>query len=265
MNNLSLNALLKMSSSDGSNIIIGRLYEHRIKEQAEEKPYPIKEFHASSITKCDRLLVAKILFWDKMKPDFTPELLEIFENGKYTHKRIQTECIKAGLVPKRGQWPKPRRKVKGQWVYDIDRELEPWAVEIPIKYPKWSLKGTCDLLAKIDGNYYIVEIKSMNSFKFNQIRQPEEDHYAQGQAYYKMAEETLGIKIKGIVFIYECKDSQKRKEFLVLPNKNFVVKLGMRCMKLKKYVENKKFPPRQYQKDSRDCKYCEAKTWCWGD
>jgi CRISPR/Cas system-associated exonuclease Cas4 (RecB family) len=245
-----LGSLLKGSSTKDCNIISSRLIASKLRKQQNQAPRQITDFHPSSLNRCERALVAQILYWQEQKPNFTPQLLDIFDNGNHVHDRVQKEMINAGIVP---MLPGNKR-----------------AIEVPITYPKWKLRGRCDGFIMIGDNadedpkWYIMEIKSINQYQFNQLRKPKAEHYLQGQAYLKMAEETFPhIKFNGIIFYYEDKNTQSVKEYLVKQSKNFQVKLGQQCIKLKKFVEAGKVPKRPFMRDSKECKECSMVKWCW--
>jgi len=249
-----LTILLKSAQTDTTNIVTGALYQYKAKKQAVSKPWRKKTFHPSGLLNCERKQVAVILYWQKAKPNFTPKLLDIFDNGHYVHDRIQKEMIAAGLVPQRNMW-------FPHWSRSI---YKPYTCEVPIRYDPWLLSGTCDAIIIYNKKYYIVEIKSMNDWSFNQLRKPHDDHYCQGQAYLKMSEQTLKIEIAGIIYLYENKNDQRRKEFLIEKDEVYLKKLAMKLLRLKKnYVEKNKVPNRQFEKDSTDCEQCDMAEWCW--
>jgi hypothetical protein len=257
--------LMKVTSSSSlKKAVIGLYYEMLLREQEKRELYPIDAFHPSGLLDCDRKLVLKILHWQHSNPNFGAVTLENFENGNNVHTRIQRNLIKIGIIVPRGKWRVPKRKVNGIWIDAIPKDFIPWAVEVPIKFPKWLIKGTCDGIALIDGKYYIVEIKSINDYGFTNLRgKPILKHHAQGQAYIKAAQEELGIEVAGVLFIYENKNTQIKKEIIVDKDDLYITQLGMRLVKLKKFCEKKKIPKRQYQMGSLDCRYCDMKEYCW--
>jgi CRISPR/Cas system-associated exonuclease Cas4 (RecB family) len=107
----------------------------------------------------------------------------------------------------------------------------------------------------------------MGQRQFDMLEKPLEKHYAQGQTYLMMANKTLKkVKIKllkGIIFFYECKNDQSRKEYFVLLDEEYLAQVKKRLKKLKRTYKAGKIPKRPYIKGSKQCKECGLFDWCW--
>lgn len=91
-----------------------------------------------------------------------PRTQRIFDNGTYTHERIQNYLIEMELL-----------------------EME----EVPLINEKYNIQGHTDGFLNIDGEIVILEIKSINDNQFTQLKDAKEEHKKQGLVYLYCAEE----------------------------------------------------------------------------
>lgn len=156
-----------------------------IKEKIDEyyknkrRDYKRKSFYVTDVAECPRVIFFS--FKDYPKKEHEPRILRVMHNGDFVHQRL-------GLVLK-------------------DMEiLKDENTEVPI--PDNDLfRGRADAIIEIDGEKYVADFKSTNSFIFRSLESPKPEHVRQVQLYMHY----LGIK-KGML-IYECKNTQDIKEF----------------------------------------------------
>ena len=229
-----------------------------------------------------------------------PRTQRIFDNGTYTHERLQT--------------------------YLLDMELL-YMDEVPLINDEYKIQGHTDGFLNLTNEVGILEIKSINDNQFNQLKDAKEEHKRQGLVYlycaeerrkflhrtYKTVEEfnaswetryryfefhyqhikdgrkyTREQKIKNevmlnmladnilfytdkpitkVVFLYENKNNQELKEYTVERNMTTEPLLT-------EVLENYKFlnmccieeeiPPREgTSKSCATCRWCVYKTNCW--
>lgn len=117
-----------------------------------------------------------------------PNLRRIFNNGDHVHLRLQKYLLDAKLIKRNKYDPVSK-------------------CEFPFINKKWRVRGTCDgLLTRRDA---VLEIKSINQRGFSGLGGPKAEHLWQGHLY------MWGHGLEEILFLYECKDNQNMKEFLV--------------------------------------------------
>lgn len=229
-----------------------------------------------------------------------PRTQRIFDNGTYTHERLQS--------------------------YLTDMELL-LMDEVPIIHEELNIQGHTDGFLSIEGGVAILEIKSINDNQFGQLRDAKEEHKKQGLIYlfcaeerrlwlhehYKTPEEfnasyaeryeyfeskyqhmkggrryTREQKIKNevmlnmlsdnilfytdkpitkVIFLYENKNNQELKEFVVERN-TFTEPILTEVLEnyaiLNNYCETGILPPREgTSKSCTTCRWCDYKTECW--
>lgn len=116
----------------------------------------------------------------------------------------------------------------------------------------------CDGILKIKGEYYILEIKTENSFKFMKRETVATEHKTQASCY------SLAFKIDKVLFLYECRDTLAKKTYVLnvsdAMRQNLVVNKILEC---DDYVEKLVPPPRSQVK--KDCQYCRYLKQCKKD
>ena len=128
----------------------------------------------------------------------------------------------------------------------IHRKWQGWAdaaglllaPEVEVRYPKWRIVGHADGILTIDGEFYLWEIKSigigtlrMMGFPlqgglgraFRDITRPFNEHIRQGMLYTYILRRTQGLpQMNKMLFLYECKEDQSAKEFVVTYNEEYL-------------------------------------------
>lgn len=227
----------------------------------------------------------------------------IFDNGTKTHERLQEYLMKQGML-----------------LMD----------ELPVVNDEYNIQGHTDGLIKISpSEVAVLEIKSINSNGFANLKTAKEEHQKQGLVYLFCAEERrkqlhakyktkalfdkslsrrfktyalyyqhlqdghkytrqqkidfqcqrhakmdeilydTQVPITKAVFLYENKDTQDLKEFVVSTeeaNAKITLKEVLKDYGvLNDYVDNEEVPPREGRtKSDSVCRFCNYKTECWG-
>lgn len=182
-------------------------------------------FYVSDAGKCPRAVWFSRKGYPK-KP-MEPRAMRVFEHGDHTHMRFMSALFSLGLVT---------------------------AVEVSIPENEF-IHGRADAIISIDGEPYVVELKSVNSFKFKQ-GDINPDHVKQLQLYLHF------FKIKKGVLLYENKDNQELQEFLVEYDPEFVKKLLDFFAKLKEKVDTNEIPNIPADIERWRCEYCDYIESC---
>lgn len=225
----------------------------------------------------------------------------IFDNGTYTHERLQAYLLEMFLL-----------------ICD----------EVPLLDEEYNIQGHTDgFLDLPDDEIAILEIKSINDNQFNQLKDAKEDHKQQGLIYLYCAEQRrLALRkkyktlkdfyasqeeraeyyrskyqhMKGgrkftreqkiqhevdlnlicddilyqtdkpitkVIFLYENKNNQELKEYVVERNKvteHILTGVLNRYEELNEYCEEEEVPPREgTSKSCQTCRWCDFKLECW--
>ena len=185
-----------------------------------------EHFYITDSGKCPRQVYFKFKKYPKKDPE--PRVLRIFDNGDYTHMRIITVLFGIGVV----------------------RSVE---IKIP---PQKIIAGRADAIIDIDGKPYVLEIKSSSQYKFDKLMEPESDHMKQIQLYMHF------FKIPQGILLYENKNTQTLKEFVVEYDPFLVKKCLEDFGTLKEQIDNDVFPPKPPNLEHWRCDYCEYSEEC---
>lgn len=184
-------------------------------------------FYITDAGKCPRAVFFKFKQAPKEKMD--PRILRVYETGEVLHRNIYNILyrLKIGLT-----------------------------TEIPIP-PQEIVSGRADAILCINGENYVLDIKSINSMIFRGLSSPKPEHMGQVQLYMHF----FNIK-KGII-LYLDKDKQDIKEFIFEYDDNLVQKLLGGLKELKSKIESETVPqtlvdyPMNWQ-----CSYCQYRAIC---
>jgi hypothetical protein len=178
-------------------------------------------FHPSSLAHCPRKLYEAYLTPTHIKIGQDPRLQRVWDNGHNVHDRIQNYLYKTGLL-----------------VED----------EVLICDTEFEICGHTDGLLNINGNFGVLELKSINRAGFVSLLVPSPDYILQMNVYMHCLDLDWGI------LLYESKDDQSFKEYLVTRDQEIIDQVLGKIMYVKKYVKLGYPPPKH---ENKDCSSCE--------
>lgn len=202
------------------------------------KPRWSKDKHwISDIGKCPRALVYK---W-RATPgkEMSPRSYFVFEDGDLHHKAVKDVLRKAG----------------------IEFTME----ETPILDTERNLKGKLDAVIRVNGKYYVLEIKSVSANSFYKIRRwgVQEEHELQLQAYLYYAQNLFKQNTKEGILLYKCKDTSEFEDFLIKYDEQKTLNFFNTLSEVELHLKNGTLPERPYSRTDWQCRYCEFEFICW--
>ena len=184
-------------------------------------------FYVTDAGKCPRAVYFSLK--DAPKEPLDARTLRIFENGDHTHMRLASALFSLGIV---------------------------CAVEVSIP-PDETIHGRADAIVRIDGTTYAVEFKSINRYAFeNKLNAPQPEHLRQIQLYLHF------FKIPKGILIYESKDTQDIKEFIVEYDKALVSETLAEFERLRGHVDSGIVPSKPSDIEPWRCEYCSYQKTC---
>lgn len=265
-------------------------------------------FHPSEFSNCHRKLVYKyyeyngIVSYDANGNDaIDPTLHRIFGNGHHLHYRLGENLRRTGYL--KGHWRCPLADYPGhpeQKIYGTDEKLGILQPEkcvcgcTKLKYKEVGfldedamLGGHVDAIldltgkkingtvipkdAPVEDSHIVVDFKSIRSYGFSKLVGPSPSHMCQMQIYLYLS----GLKCGK--FLYENKDNQRFRQFLVKRDDDFIKARVAEAKFLKKIVTHvnskgeRVVPsrPRAYMEpvvrnNSKECMDCKYRAHCWG-
>ena len=113
----------------------------------------------------------------------------------------------------------------------------------------------CDGIIKYKGKYYILELKTEASFKFNSRGEVDKKHYNQGTAY------SLAFGIDDVIFVYINRDLLDMKSYMFHVTDEMRNELVNKITECDSYVDSKTTPPKP-EMSNKVCAYCSYKQQC---
>ena len=229
------------------------------KESVQTHPKGL--FRPSSIHGCARMLYLQQMGYKEDEKNLDDEwmykLISICECGTDRHTRIQQvvqRMEELGLV----KIVNIEEQVKEANKLGLDTEFVKWnhdKTEARCKSDRYRMYFQPDGLIEYQGVKCILEIKTINGFKFKSIQsngKPKPEHIEQATCYATM----LGVN--HILFIYEENNFKTKWAYLHSIDDFDKRKMATKIDKMVNYLETEQLPPREKDK----CIYCKHKTIC---
>lgn len=132
-------------------------------------------------------------------------------------------------------------------------------METHLRHTKLGLSFLCDGIIRYKGHYYILELKTEASFKWQSRTGVDPSHYHQGTTY------SLTLGIPEVLFVYISRDVLDMKAYMFVPTdeqKMDIVGLIDDC---EGYVSRQIAPPKPADVAKKTCQYCNYRTRCQRD
>jgi len=204
--------------------LIDKYYLEREKEKKNKDRI---HFWVSEVGKCPRAIFFK--FKKAPAAELEPERIRIYDHGDFIHQMVLRPLFALGKVR---------------------------AAEVPIP-PNEIVAGRADAILSIEGEPYVLDVKSISGRMSFEKLEPIQEHIWQVQLYMHY------FKIKKGILLYLNKDTQEIKEFVFDYDPNLAEKLLNWFLKLKRKIEENIVPvrlvdwPRNWQ-----CQKCEFFEIC---
>lgn len=131
--------------------------------------------------------------------------------------------------------------------------------ETKLYHKKLNMSFMCDGIIKYKNHYYILELKTENSYKFANRKDVDPSHYNQGTAY------SIAFGIPEVLFIYISRDVLDMKAFMFVPTDEMKQDLIGYIEECDGYVNRKIAPPKPNDVAKKTCSYCMYKAQCKKD
>lgn len=185
-------------------------------------------FYASEAGKCSRAIYYD--FIKAPKEDFSIETLRKFLTGNVIHEKLQKILKDTGILISEEQ-ATPQNE--------------------------FNIHGRCDAIIKLNNQKQVLEIKSIASYGYRQLKEAKDDHILQLQVYLHF------FKIKSGYLLYENKDSSDLKVFEIKYDFNLAKKVIKKFSNIQTALEKKEVPEREFEKSAWQCRYCNFQKHCW--
>lgn len=132
-------------------------------------------------------------------------------------------------------------------------------METKLFHKKLKMSFLCDGIIKYKGQYYILELKTESSFKWQSRNGVDPSHYNQATAY------SVSFWLNRVLFVYINRDTFDMKSYLYDVTDDMKAELVGRIDECDSYVARGFAPPKPEDVAKKTCEYCSYKTLCRGD
>jgi len=273
------------------NISLEKLINTVLVKKSQNNDRDYTHFHPSEFHACHRKLVYKYYesqgICSPSEPAagfIDPQLQRIFDNGHGLHFRLGKNLEATGILKGRWKCPSCLKVLGKKEKLGIHRPKKCDCggqkfqyVEVGFYDSDTMMGGHVDAILDLRGienipddasfkdSHMLVDFKSIRAEAFRKLIAPKDSHFIQMQTYLYLS----GLKTGK--FLYENKNDQKFREFLVPRDETCIQKIRSDGQNLKKVVTstNSKgqhtLPPRAHKKNNvKECVECAFRSHCWG-
>lgn len=215
---------------------------------------PSKTYKPSSM-QCIRNMYYQVIGEPQNDEPAGYSLIGICNSGSDIHVRIQTAVSEMKQNGIDCEYVDVASYVTSRGLEDI-QIVSKQGMETKLYHKKYNMSFLCDGIIRYKGKYYILEIKTENSYKWQSRSEVDSKHYDQATAY------SIAFGIDDVLFVYINRDVLTMKTFMfkVTDEMKYVLvdKIGI-C---EGYVAAQKVPPVPADIDKRVCAYCGYRQTC---
>ena len=297
---MGLKDLVKNRAKEG--YITPKLDDYLLKLNAKDEDRRWDINSPSSAGKCPRGIVFSRLGYERDANSVSPKLRRIFDNGTAVHERLQKYMLDCGIllmdeVPVfndpleiqghtdglldlgRGEGGILEIKsinsagfnklIDAKDEHKLQAQIYLYCLERRRKILKKKYKDAKALESYLNSKKYMIYIKKHYSHLKGGHHFTEEEKFQFKLECHKKADRliyNLRKPITKMVFLYENKDTQDHKEFVVLYDEKLMDELKENYKEINCFVDDKEIPERPKEATSKTCNYCrwcDFKLECW--
>lgn len=132
-------------------------------------------------------------------------------------------------------------------------------VETKLYHKKFNMSFMCDGIIRYKRHYYILELKTENSYKFMNRKDVDPSHHHQATAY------SLAFGLDQVLFVYISRDVLDMKAFMFNVTDEMKESLVGYIEECDGYVSRMISPPKPEDIAKKTCTYCMYKSQCKKD
>lgn len=235
---------------------VGDLKRTIIQECIKDNRKPSPTYKPSSLG-CIRNMYFQRVEAEIDPPSPNPSLTGQGESGSARHEHLQRWITKMKENDIDCEYIDVKTYIEENGLEDQLEVLKQKEFETKIQHKTLHLRFLADGIIRYRGKYYILEIKTEVSFKWQTRSDVAPEHVKQGTAYATL------FGLDDVLFLYENRDICDWKSYILHVTPEMKDELIIKPITLcEKYVQSKVVPPISKVRDTKTCKYCPYKTIC---
>lgn len=223
----------------------------------KETRLPSKTYKPSSMN-CIRASYYQLLGVEPDEANSSYSLVGICNSGTDIHVRIQTAIDEMKENGMDCEYVPVDEFIKSRNIKDIEI-VGISGMETKLYHKKFNMSFMCDGIIKYKNHYYILELKTENSYKFANRKGVDPSHYNQATAY------SLAFGIDQVLFVYISRDVLDMKAFMFDVSGEMKEGLVGYIEECDGYVSRMIAPPKPDNVTKKSCSYCLYKSQCRKD
>lgn len=218
---------------------------------------PSQSYKPSSMN-CIRGMYYQMIGAEPEKGDTTYCLVGICNAGTDIHVRVQTAVEHMKDSGMDCEYIDVAEFVKSRHLDYLDI-VSKSGMETKLYHKELHMSFLCDGIIRYKGHYYILELKTEMSAKWNRRESVDPSHYAQGTAY------SIAFNIPEVLFVYINRDVLDMKSYMFVPTDDMKQELVGKIEECDGYVSRMICPPKPEDVSKKACSYCGYRKQCSKD
>lgn len=219
---------------------------------------PSQTYKPSSM-KCIRSMYYQVTGVEPDDTDSNYCIIGICNSGTDIHVRIQQAVADMKNNGIDCEYVDVAQFVKDRELTDEIDIVSQQGMETKLYHKSLNISFLCDGIIRYKGHYYILELKTENSYKFGMRKDVDPNHYAQGTAY------SYILKLPEVIFVYINRDNLDMKSFMFKPTDEMKQDMVSKIVDCDGYKERNEVPPKPENLSKGFCSYCSYRKLCDSD
>jgi CRISPR/Cas system-associated exonuclease Cas4 (RecB family) len=209
------------------------------------------KFRPSSLSGCKRKIYWDMTVGNKEHID-SPNLIGILESGTTRHEILQNYVM---LMDRYYdvKWIDTEDYIEKEKIPNVEI-IKKCGNETRCLNTKYNISFMVDGILMINGNYFLLEVKTETFFKYTKHNEPHLVHQVQADSY------ALCLGLSNIIFLYENRDNCSKKSYYYESTEDSKQQIVSKIESINNHLKKEQIPKKA--SDVRKCKYCPYKKKC---
>lgn len=224
-------------------------------EASRDARKPSKTYKPSSMN-CIRNMWYQVTGHEQDPTETTYALVGICNAGTDIHERIQKAVANMKCNGIDCEYVDVASYVRDRGLDNYIEIISQQGMETKLYHKTLNMSFLCDGIIRYHGHYYILELKTESSYKWQSRKGVDPKHYMQGTAY------SVAFDINEVIFVYITRDVLDMKSFMFVPTDDQKTELVGRITECDEWVAKLKCPPKPDNVPKSACEYCSYRITC---
>lgn len=259
MGRQSLKNVVRLIESANANIPVEQDFLNDLKRSIElsadkDTRKPSQSYKPSSMN-CIRNMYFQLTGQDQDDSSSSYILVGIVNSGSDIHERVQGYIVDMQSNGIDCEYINVADFIKSRGLDDIDI-VGQQGMETKLYHKKLNMSFLTDGIIRYKNKYYILELKTETSFKWQSRKGVDHKHYNQATAY------SIAFGLDDVIFVYINRDILDMKAYMLTVTSDMKNDLIGKIDLCDSYVSRKEIPPKPEEASNKFCQYCAYRSVC---